>query len=84
MAVVRTETWNCLVEWGVSTVVVEVHSGEKVRVADKVAEELGLDELHARPFVDGFKERFSAEYPYFEVAAALNRNGYVLNRDAGA
>lgn len=79
----RTEEWQAEVDWGISTVIVDVHEGEEVHVATPLLREFGiladnLEEVVSYAQVD---PEFAWRIPYDTVAAALTQKGFVKHVD---
>lgn len=72
----RTEEWQIEVEWGISTLVVEVQDDEAILVAEAMLEEFGFTKNDGIEDVDPGRQRFVMRIPYARAAERLGELGF--------
>ena len=71
--IIRTEEWQFDYHGMLSTLLLEVHAGERVRVSEEMADELCLE--GGTEDVDSGRQVFFLWYPYEQVAKVLADKG---------
>lgn len=72
----RTEEWQIEVDWGLSTLLVEVHDDEAVLCSSEILPELGLTEDDGEWVADAPREKWVLRVPYSKAAERLKEAGF--------